>query len=596
MYLSNSRVYNNNGLTFYENDLLIDDYIHSGDMVLSFDAEYLNPGIGIAILKNTNGYVYKSNESFLFKLGDKSAGIYYRLGDYKKVIEDFTTNIEMGLTIHFELIKTDRNIQILCNGTKIIDYTIQKTLDSFFISLYSSKYNTIKNLKIVSGIPSMWTVNMDKTNGGYVKFSKNKFTITDSCMNAELEHYGIELTPGYYYLTYTLSEDSDIKSYLYKESDNVLSISDNILNNSNGFEVVNSESGVSKFILKFIGKNGSVSNIKISKNLYDKYVPSKNNIGIIENSYIDILIRTVKKAEFVFTAININNDSSSFIAKSDTSSESISAANLYVKQGIEYKMVYDKESGTIETFINEELNTKRAIPEPINKITFFNNMNIIMKSIKIYKDNGDVEDGIQKEETVKYIPYGITSPILICYNDENGEYSPFDISSSYRIIDNIYRFTNIEREIFEDQNNILLSKDCEGSIIVRGISEKTNYDFNKIYNITIDDDNDITPFSKDAIDIYDFSYDKEKNSITIDDGKEYKYIVIDYEKKNSYAINYMPEVMCYQVLISSTESDIDIIYDTAIISNDDSIVIKNKKVLDIPIIEDKYIVLRREGF
>lgn len=596
MYLSNSRVYSNKGLTFYENDLLLDDYIHSGDMILSFDAEYLNPGIGIAILKNINDYIYKSNENFLFKIGDKNAGVYYRLGDYKKTIEEFVTNISTCGTINFKMIKTDRNIQIFCNNIKIIDYTIQKTLDSFFIGIYSSKYNTIKNLQIISSIPKLWSVNMDSTNGGYVKFAKNKFTITDSYIDAELEHYGIELQEGYYYLTYDKSEKCDIKAFLYKESDEIMSEKDNILNDSGGFEIRSNEYGVTRLILKFVGKNGSISNIKISKNLYDKYVPSKGLIGSIDHSYIDIMTRDIKKVEFLFTINNTNNNDKSFIAKSDTSNQSITAANLYIKQGIKYKLTYDKNLGNIQTFIDNTINTEKVIQEPINKVTFFNNINTSIDYIKIYKNNGDIIDGIQKEETVKYIPYGINSPILICYNNENGDYSPFDISSSYRIYNNIYKFTNIEREYFTDKNSIVLSKNCDNNLVVRGIPPYSKCDFTKLYNIAIDNDNDISEFSKDAVDIHDFIYDSDTNEVIIQDKGEYDFIIIDYECRNSYAINYIPEIMSYEVLISSKEKNIDIIYDTATISNNDSIIIKNKKILDIPVLENKYIVLRREEF
>ena len=45
-----ARVEIDNGIKFYEQDVLYDDYIYKGDTDITVTVDYANPGFGIALL------------------------------------------------------------------------------------------------------------------------------------------------------------------------------------------------------------------------------------------------------------------------------------------------------------------------------------------------------------------------------------------------------------------------------------------------------------------------------------------------------------------------------------------------------------------
>ena len=52
MIQSNSRVEIDNGIKFYEQDILYDDYIYTGNTDIEVTLDYVNPGFGIALINS----------------------------------------------------------------------------------------------------------------------------------------------------------------------------------------------------------------------------------------------------------------------------------------------------------------------------------------------------------------------------------------------------------------------------------------------------------------------------------------------------------------------------------------------------------------
>ena len=68
MIQKNSRVEFANGIKFYEQDLLYDDYIYSGSSTISVTLDYRNPGFGIAFIASTSSTLTNNNAVLLFRI------------------------------------------------------------------------------------------------------------------------------------------------------------------------------------------------------------------------------------------------------------------------------------------------------------------------------------------------------------------------------------------------------------------------------------------------------------------------------------------------------------------------------------------------
>ena len=199
-------------------------------------------------------------------------------------------------------------------------------------------------------------------------------------------------------------------------------------------------------------------------------------------------------------------------------------------------------------------------------------MNGVITNIKLTTKEGSTIDGIIQSTYKKYVPMSISSPILV--TDSNG--LPLDISSSMRyyykdgnIDKKMFVFTNIEREYFEPKHVIKLTNipaSITGSIIVYGIKKSATVDLDKILEIP---NEDMINAIDSCANVYDILFEKDLRSIDKDSGQirlyeieDYQLIIVDYQKRNSYAINYKYDLGAYEVDISiDDDEEADIIYD-----------------------------------
>ena len=75
MLQPNSRVSIENGIKFYEQDILFDDYIYSGDFDIALNLEYCNSGFGIGLTNSEGVSLSDKQEVLLFKMGNKSLDV-----------------------------------------------------------------------------------------------------------------------------------------------------------------------------------------------------------------------------------------------------------------------------------------------------------------------------------------------------------------------------------------------------------------------------------------------------------------------------------------------------------------------------------------
>ena len=70
-----ARVEIDNGIKFYEQDVLYDDYIYKGDTDITVTVDYANPGFGIALLDSAGTYLAQKKEILMFTMYLKKQAI-----------------------------------------------------------------------------------------------------------------------------------------------------------------------------------------------------------------------------------------------------------------------------------------------------------------------------------------------------------------------------------------------------------------------------------------------------------------------------------------------------------------------------------------
>lgn len=581
MLLPTSRIEKDKlGIKFYEQDMLVDDYVYSGDLEATVTLKYVTPGFGIALI-NSEGYSLKDkNEILLFKIGYKEASIIYKNGDKQKTLAVFNTpSITTPIdNLHIKLKKTNNTYNIYIKNKLVGSFKVPYELLSYNLGYYSSAENIIKNLNIVSSIPYGWIVNMSNTTHGYIHFEKNGFYL-DSCTGiAEIEQIKIQLNPGTYYLKYNKEDVNgkfDIKPYvtLYND-DNIVDEEKDMLSMVDGSFIVNFSTFVN---IKFKGSSGKIGKIQITKDKENDYVstsPDKGEYVDIDGSKIDVRLGDLLKVEWTGTVRNVPAGFDTYPHNYAIVSDGITNRginDLNIATGAEYTYMFDCETKKLEVYKKNKL-VKTATLQTKYLLTIFKNINGVITNMKLTTRAGNVIDGIIQTTHKKYVPMSISSPIIVT----NASGIPLDISSSNRYYykngnknKKMFVFTNIEREYFEPKHVIKLTNipaSITGSIIVYGIKKNATVDLDRILEIP---NEDMINSIDACANVYDILFEKDLRSIDKDAGQirlfdveNYQLIIVDYQKRDSYAINYKYDLGAYEVDISiDDDEEADIIYD-----------------------------------
>lgn len=576
-----SRIELDNGIRFYEQDILIDDYIYTGDLLVNVDIEYLTPGFGIALLSSEGLSLRDKEEVLLFRFGYKEASIIYKNKDIQRTVATYNvSNMKTySENVNIVLSKVNELYTVKVDGKEVISFTSQFEMNSYNLGYYSNTGNAIKNINIASSIPYGWIVNMSNTKNGYINFDKNKFTLEKCEGTAEVEQVEIRLNAGKYYLKYEEEGECDIKPYVFLYND------DDIVDEEKQLLSLIDNSFIldfpTKVNLKLKGTKGTIKKLQITSEKDNDYIKTSPELGSyidIGGSYMNIRLESLKEAEWIGT---INDVPGSF-HKEPTEyaiiSDGIKNYGLYdlnvisgVKYGYRY-IVEEKRLMIYEINHNGEESTQvysKVLVDVEYLLTVFKNINAVITKFKLTTVEGNVIEDIAQDTSKKYVPAKIKSPIIVT----NKYDEPLDLSSSIRMYKhnntNKYIFTNIEREYFEPKHIIRLSRmpsRKNGTTIVFGVKKNATYDMDKILNIPNKDMlNSIDEFATayDVLFEKDLrSYDKETAEIRLSDVSNYSLIVVDYLKRDSYAINYLHDLGNYEVDISIEQDDeANIIYD-----------------------------------
>lgn len=605
MLQPNSRINLDNGIKFYEQDILFDNYIYTGDFDIALTLNYANPGFGVGLTNSEGKTLSDKEEVLLFKLGQKSVDVIHMNKDAQKVLATYNSAYAKTYTedLTYTLQKRGAEFTLYVGEQKVCLFKAPSEFETYNLIYYSNKDNQIKNINIASSIPYGWVTNMQNTNGGYIWFYRDAFEFKHCNGEAEIEQPDIYLSYGKYYLKYETEGDCDIVPYIFLSQDErLLDERKNILNPiDNSFILDNSQ----KISLKFEGTSGKIKKIRITTQKENDYIrtsPDKGEKIEIGGSSIKLDLSLIKTASWTgkvnhAPGLDHNNPIDYSILSFDTYSYGL--FDLDIAQEVDYKYRYEDKKITISTMqdkIVKEYKIKNNI------LTIFKNINAVIKDFVVIDIYGNDTNIIVENTIKKFAPGTIYSPIIVL--DENDQ--PLDLSSSYRVYSknnkDYYWFTNTEREYFEPAHLIRLTNmpsHKTGTIIAYGIKKESSLNLDNILRIPKEglDSIDMCANYYDIIFEKDLRYiNKDYKEIRFNDISDYKLIIVDYLKEDSYAINYRHDLNSYEIDISTKEDkETSVIYNNAAENKDGITFINEYKYVDTKVVpsEDCYIVLGR---
>lgn len=594
---SRTQFINKKGIYFYEQDIIYDDYVYQGDMIIDIKLDYYHNGFGLVLFPYPGLKIENQKTNYLFKISSKELSIYVRNNETLKKIKSSSVLIAPPITnLDLTFSKIGRQITILHQNQMLLSYQLPTAFYKQSVGYYSNKGNIIKSISIASKIPKDWSINMSNTLGGRLSFKKDAFKLESCINNAEIIQENISLKAGTYYLEYNKSEDCDIVAYIILEGDEQLLDRDKNLLTENIFTLA----ADSNVILKFTGKKGLISQVQISKVADTKYVSTTDEKYIFEGSEITVATKEIVSVEIEFKIINeIYKEFQNHILSNLI--ESYNKEDLLLDYHESYILKYDCISRMFKIYKDNQLISDGFFKNISYTISFFKNIEADIKHFILTYKNGTIKDITNTMSNIELVDNTLLSPIIVINSNEE----PMDLSSSFREITNneqtAYVFTNIERETFNINEPIFLSKDVSdkpGAVKIYGIPTYENYDKNFLYKGTPKNIHDLSSYCKNYITIDSEKFFIEENSVNIDyvELQKYKKIIIDYEKANSYCINFNYILQTYEVEI--TEDKYKILYDKTNYNTKSSTSNQTEdkfKYTSIKPFNKQYIVLRKEG-
>ena len=155
MLQSNSRISMDNGIQFYEQDILYDDYIYTGDFDIALNLEYCTPGFAIGLVNSEGKTLEDKDQVLLFKIGQKNVDIIFLNKDSQKTLATYNSAYAKTYTgnLKYILQKRDAVFTLYIGQQKICTFTAPIDFNTYNLIYYSNANNTIKNINISSSIP-----------------------------------------------------------------------------------------------------------------------------------------------------------------------------------------------------------------------------------------------------------------------------------------------------------------------------------------------------------------------------------------------------------------------------------------------------------
>ena len=334
------------GLLFYQKDLLLSEYPIGRDGEVSVNIDYYTPGIGIVL----QGY---NNESliYIFRLGTRDFSAIKKERGFQDKITHSTNFRPIELPVY------NKNIRLHKEGNRIDFYeddfmagslVIPDNLDMSYFGIYSNKDNIIKDISVRSGGPERWRTGVGNTDGGYIRFYRQGFKITDSLYNAEVEQNNVYLNSGDYYLDY--EKEGDITPYVYYSDDTRINDQEkDILEENNRIRITEP----SLVNVKFKGTEGDIREIALKDSPHDRFIPTHSSIRQLSGSKIIVDLSVVDRIEWLGTILEepLPEEKHGIIANEYDSIRMEDLDLIEVGKEIRYSLLFSGDDPTVLTSI-----------------------------------------------------------------------------------------------------------------------------------------------------------------------------------------------------------------------------------------------------
>jgi len=582
MFDLEGRIQQNNGLKFYEQDIIMNDIKCIHDIQVELEAEYTTPGLGYVLVGIDE---HGTEVKYVLKVGFNECSVILNSHNIQqKLVQNSISLNPYVENLKLILSKKGKTIYLsIAEVGVVIEYKLKYDFNEFYFGIYSNAENTIKSINVLSSVPNEWNINVKNTNGGHILFEQDSFSFSGGNNNTEIEQDRIKLNKGSYTLSYKSEKDTkginDLCAFVFPSSSTSPYDEDkNILDKeiisipSPDFDlnIRHFELTEPTFItLKIKGKNGMIKDLSIGDEYHNGYVRTIDKPIFFEGSNINFDIVDIKEISWTGTIANLYyEDRQQELLYPEhsiltTQGESTLLFDAHIFSDLEYSYIFNKHHKRLRIYRNNTMLKEIYYRGISQEISIFNNLSATITKLSLIKSNNEIIDLITKNNSNIYVPDSINSPILVVDEQER----PFDLSSSYRKVLNKYIFTNRSREAFPSNKEIkvsnAISKDFN-TIVAYGIYKEAIIDETKFYNIPNKELNTIDAFCSQYDTIYEkdlLFLDKTKKELYIHNPEKYQMIVVDYLKEHSYCINHLHNEKVFEVNVSSNNEKYSLLYD-----------------------------------
>ena len=602
----NGRVEQAGGMKFYEQDVVMLDYLYTEDVTVEMDVVYAMPGFGLVIeaYDRWAGTESVDGKKVVAKVGSMECSFYEKDAELLLLKKESCLLSPDGAKHHLVFRKSGTNLYVYEDESLLGRCSIGEDYDRYTLGIYSSAGNTVVRMDIKDSCPGSWGTSVQNTNGGRLSFEANGFKVENAENAVEVIQENIPVAGGgdgkkRYFLTYNaVPVDGELHASCFVFPSNepkikaheksLLKYEKEKYGDTPYFDV---DEDMDVTIL-FEVYSGEVKNIAIKEDWREDYVPSEAEPKERAGSCIKVGLADVGCVTWLGHVESIpvrKLDEEPTYGIVGYGKHGISIDESHMEYNKDYRFLF-KNNGEIWGFDimdGDRTICHKSFVAGQPNFSIFSNVTGVVHDIEIEDLAGKKKSVMHQRTAHKSVPSDITSPIIVTGSDD----IPFDLSASYRVLpDGSYYFTNWEREVFSVRRKLALAHPALSDIDIVVYGLKEDGDMDKVYNIPDTDHvNSIDAVTEryDSISSDHFVLQRNQTIVMDDEAsqKDYKGFIVDYLKQDSYAIN---EKNGYEVVVSSKDDDTNTYYDLS-----ESGEIHEYKITDLSPEDDSYIVLRK---
>lgn len=553
------------GLFFYEQDILYSAYLLSGDVTVDLYARFEMPGLGFVLAEDNELGFRQAVHRYLFDIGSYEFNVYEKHNMAQNTAETNSCTVTPAENekIHLRFQMKKKNVKVYHISENdagkevqelIGSHKLTRKFDTYRMGIYSNAGNTVSDVAFQQNAPDNWEVSTKNIRGGLVTFFQDGFKFEKCMQDAEIEQDKIHLKQGVYYLRFDRHDIDgvcDIQAYLFpyrasrgkdgRISDYSMEDPKKNMIDKHGVIHINDEGD---YDLKFKGTSGKITRIAIMDKEKSDYVQTHESEAKTDGSNIEVSLNDLEKVEWdgvildVPEYLDLRKPCPYAILLTDDMN--VNLGNFLVEKGKQYHYVYDCDIHTLRAYKEDGVEQAAIFvifdsKGPKDKITIFKNVSGTAYNLTLtYKGNRNpVNVNLQKTYRA-YVPSTITGPILV--TDPDGE--SYNLSASHReIVEPKWRidyFGKNQKEMRLKHNTVSFMAKVE----LYGIPKDA-----KIHK----DETEIQDFCKEAIPISMANGDLVGNKIIMMDSirNQFSYIAVHYASSEDYTYlftNYEREI------------------------------------------------------